>query len=841
MQMLIHAGRGHRARVLLTGLVLSGLTIWQCHQMAVAATDAQTAATASQETEVRRGKATIRRDAYGVPSIQADDTYSLFYGYGYALAEDRLFQIESIRRTSTGRAAEIFGPDYFERDLGFLRNYDPETLRPQLAQVTGEHREALDGMVAGINARIDEVLADPGRLLPRQFTDLGFVPEQWTVFDVPASFVGLLLIGFADYNLQLSNQGLFEDLKAKHGDEEGERLFRALRWIDDPTAPTTVQPVDQEEGRAVRGRRSVADSDAAPPILPLSLPAADEHSRLLRAVWAGDGPDRVPRASNAWLVNGDKLADADAVMVGGPEVGDRVPSMIWSASLHGAGLQVTGSTYPGLPYFHFGTNGDIAWGRTALAGSVTDMYQERLHPEDDHRYWHNDQWVPMEKRTRTVKVKGQEDVTVELYSTVHGYVVQFDEENRTAYTKRRSWAGHEVETMLAYYDEMKAQNYEQWHAAISRKANNQSQYYADKEGNIAYLQAGRYPIRPEGYYPFLPSPGDGSMEWAGFQPFEYNAGVLNPRQGFIANWNNRPSPDVVNTDGMLWSRMNHVDTINVVLEAKPRLTVQEVWDVNRSASHASKQHRYFVPLIAAAVAEGRPNQRVTALANAITQWDGQELDVTHSGFYDSPGEAVYYEWVKVALEEIFTGLVPDKYLGGCESRVATYNCAVGQPMAPSLLYFALNDGANGTPKPEHDFLRGRSPADFIRRTLQETDRRLTERFGTDIQTWRNPVRQKKWRPENPMGAPWAGETERRDYGPDQKRGTMNALYVFRNGQVTMCDAVPPGQSGFIAPDGTPSPHYDDQFTLYTQFGCKPRHVTQDAIEANAVETRVLEF
>ncbi len=125
--------------------------------------------------------------------------YSLYYGYGYALAEDRLFQLESTRRSSQGRAAEVFGARYLEKDRDVLTNYDPETLRPQLAALQGEHRLAIDGMVAGINARIRDVLADPDHLLPKQFKDFGFQPERWTDLDIPMSWVGQLLFRFSDY------------------------------------------------------------------------------------------------------------------------------------------------------------------------------------------------------------------------------------------------------------------------------------------------------------------------------------------------------------------------------------------------------------------------------------------------------------------------------------------------------------------------------------------------------------------------------------------------------------------------------------------------------------------
>ena len=788
----------------------------------------------------RHGSVVIKRDGYGVPSIYAEDTYSLFYGYGYALAEDRLFQMESTKRSSQGRAAEVFGAEYLQKDRDVLTNYDPQALRPQLAAVTGEHRLALDGMLAGINARIRDVLADPQHLLSKQFNDFGFKPEPWTDLDIAMSWVGQLLFRFSDYTSQISNSTLLADLTAQHGAADAQRIFSTLRWRDDPTAPLTVQVEDQQSGRGGVPGRPFRPAQTTG-LRPISPAAGMEEARQSISLWGGTGPDKAPHSSNTWLVNRDKLSDADAVLVSGPQVGDQVPSMIWAASLHGAGLDVTGLTYPGLPYFHFGTNGTIAWGRTALAGSILDIFQEQLDPADPHRYRFKGKWLPMTKRTVTIAVRGGRSETLGLYSTVHGPVIAFDEKNGAAYAKRRAWAGREVETIFAYFDEMKAKSFPEWSAAIARKANNQNQYYADREGNIAYIQAGRYPIRAKDFEIQLPTPGTGEREWTGFQPAADNARVFNPRQGYIANWNNRPSRDVLNTDMLLWSRLNHVDAITRQLDAKPRMTVSEVWDVNRDASYAAEQQPYFVPLIRAAVAGEPAGSRVRAVADAITGWDGQERDPTQSGRYASPGVAAYYKWMEIALLRFFERDLPAKYLDGCGSEDASLNCPWFQPLGGQVLYFALAKDRGSTMTPPYDFLHGGSVDAFIRSTLAEADTALTAKYGPDPAGWLLETRPKTWKTTSPMDVPWSSPDEKIAIRPTQKRGTMNAMYVFRGGKVAMCDTVPPGQSGFVAPDGTPDPHYRDQLQIYTGFACKNRPITAAEVSSTTVSEKTLAF
>jgi penicillin amidase len=794
-------------------------------------------ANASPSISVEHGSVLIKRDDFGVPNIYADDTRSLFYGWGYAVAEDRLFQIESTRRSALGRAAEVFGPEYLEKDRLTRMNYDPASLDPQLATLKGEIRTALDGMVAGINARVREVLADP-KLMPKGFSDFGFEPELWTDRDVVMCWLGHLLFRFSDYTAQISNVTLLEELRQQHGETDALRIFGTLRWRDDPSAPLTVHPEDQKTARSQAAGRT---SSASPLPVSMSPDIGEREARESIVLWGGTGPDRTPHSSNSWSVNGAKLADAQSVLVSGPQVGDQVPSMLWEASLHGPGVSVTGLTYPGLLYFHFGTNGDIAWGRTALAGSILDIYREELNPHNPREYRFKGRWRKMKARHERIAVKGRAPEDASFYGTVHGPVILFDEKKGIAYSKRRSWAGHELETIAAYFDEMKARNPDEWFAAVSRKANNQSQYYADRQGNIAYFQAGRYPIRADGHDVHLPTAGTGEREWRGFQPVEQNVRVLNPKSGYIANWNNRPALDVLNTDTLLWSKLDHVDILTAQLDVKPRLTVQEVWDVNRAASHAAEQHSYFVPLIEAAIREAPAGSPLRKIGEVIAQWNGQERDTTLSGFYESPGTTAYYAWMETALTRFFEKDIPARYLNGCRQGYSDLNCPYEQPLGAKVLYFALSEGKTGSVTPGYDFLHGASAPDFIRATLSETAERLIRQYGPDPQTWLLPTQAKVWGTLSPAQVPWSSPDESITYPVEQKRGSMNAIYVFRNGKVTMCSAAPPGQSGFVARDGTPGLHYRDQQQLYTGFSCKRRWVTREEVDAHTVSEKRLEF
>ena len=139
------------------------------------------------ETEVE-ADVRIVRDSYGVPHIYADSVFALFYGYGYAVAQDRLFQMEMLKRTTTGRVAEVLGAEYVELDRQIRTGFDPASIERQLAKLERADADIFEGYAAGMNAWLDEVAADPEQHLPAEYVSFDFAPSRWTAYDVVMSF-----------------------------------------------------------------------------------------------------------------------------------------------------------------------------------------------------------------------------------------------------------------------------------------------------------------------------------------------------------------------------------------------------------------------------------------------------------------------------------------------------------------------------------------------------------------------------------------------------------------------------------------------------------------------------
>jgi penicillin amidase len=779
-------------------------------------------------TRVAPGVAVLR-DEWGVPHVFARTTFKLFYGYGYAVGQDRLFQMDMARRSATGRVAEVLGATYGDQDLvGFdvatRSNYTPASIRRQIRELPARDRAILEGYAAGLNAWTRRVQDNPDRLLPLQYTEFGFQPTRWTAFDVAMIFVGSMANRFSDTEVELSNLQLLQGLQDQHGEAIGTELFDQLRWRNDPTAPTTVPPGEGSGGDS----RAAGGAGAAQQRLKPVSPAVGKAIRAQAEV-TNTAATMPPLFSNVWLVNRDRAEGARSILLNGPQFAWNVPGYTYSVGLHGAGFDLVGNTPFAYPAVLFGHNRDIGWGSTAGFGNTVDVYQERLNPRNSRQYWFRNRWRDMRVRTETIKVKGGPDRTIEVLSTRHGLVRMIDEASDVAYSRARSWDGFEVQSLMGWTRQMQAENPRQWFRQAARNALTINWYYADRRGNIAYAHTGYYPDRVPDHDPRLPAIGTGGMEWRGIHPFSWNPKVLNPSTGYITNWNNKPARWYDNGDAATFAYADRVRVLIEMLEAEDRLDADEMWAINEPAAYADLYVQYFRPYIAAAVAGLPDSDPARRVADVIAAWDGQSRDRDDDGFYDEAATAAMHEWLPRLLQATLADELPDparvpaagQYLApGYPNPAAMFN--VGSVnLSPGLkaVVNALRGDESGVPQ-TYDVFNGVDPLDVIETTLRQAG----DELGADTGAWRDtePIAEFLLSHRNFWGIPQALAEEEINTGQElMNRGSENDLIIFRRRGVTDYEVTPPGQSGFVAPDGTRSPHYDDQLDMFIDFELKP--------------------
>ena len=414
----------------------------------------------------KTGNVVIKRDTFGVPHVYAKKVYGLYYGYGYAIAQDLLFQLEMIRRSGQGRVAEVMGADYLGFDKSIRTHFKPSSIQSQIENLSRKDKEILEGYAAGINAHLKEIEAAPGTLMSRQFLDFGFEPQYWTAYDVAMIYVGTMINRFGDMNTELTNLFILNTLTAQHGEEDGKNIFDQLIPRNTLSGAPTSIPAGEWS--------PVAKINQLDPKLTLAkLNIKPDHIPAQESIMAA--------FSNCVLIGRAKAESADAIVVGGPQFGYFNPSYVYSVGLHGAGFDVVGNTPFGYPAVMFGHNKHIAWGTTYGAGDHIDVYVETIRESgNSYEYFYQGQYLPMEKRTEIIKVKGAEDVLLDVYRTVHGPVTEMDVENNIAYAKKRSWEGIEIEQLFGWIDATRANNFNSWKTQVSRSAQSIHHFYADQ-------------------------------------------------------------------------------------------------------------------------------------------------------------------------------------------------------------------------------------------------------------------------------------------------------------------------------------------------------------------------
>ena len=771
----------------------------------------------------------IKRDGYGVPHIFAATTYGLFYGFGYALAEDQLYQMEILKRTGEGRLAEVLGAGFADKDIAARTRIDRASLAAQYARLAPDDQDIFRGMADGMTARIDEVLADRSALLAKDFGDAKFLPEAWGPIDVIAVYEHSMALRFSDLNSELDNLALLSRLRRTRDGAAAWRLFEQLRWETDDAAPTTIAAADQPKAPITTFAAPGPAGELPNRLRPLSDdllygPAGKLAGRLT--------PENFPHASNAWLAGPARTTAGQTVLVNGPQMGDYASAYIWEVGLHGAGFDLVGSGPAGSPFLIFGTNGDIAWGGTAGLGDTVDIYQERLDPRDPHRYLFRGKSLPMTARTEVIRIASGAPRTIIVYATRHGIVSLFDTANGVAYSGRRSWDGSEVESLVGWVHAMKAHGYPEWRRQVARVSIGINNYYADRWGNIGYQFLGRFPIRPRDQDFRLPANGDGSMEWLGFHSTLTNPHLLNPASGLIANWNNKPQPAYHNTDFMYWSTVDRLREIDDQLAAPARLSVDDLWGAIRGTSYTDVTARYLQTLLRTYRGAWPAGSKADQAAGILIAWNGHTANPDTARA--EPGYLLHRAVMAQLLEALFAPIMPAAGPGRAPAEHAflTFD-PIFPAMGVKIAYAALAGGHDNA------VLDGRRPADILGDALASGLNQARARFGADPSHWTEAAAPHLFSVNNYAGVPQTTDTAPISLPVRMNRGTENDRIVFSHGRAEYCAVMPPGESGFIAPDGQRGPHHDDQLALYRDFRCKPGWITSQEADRHAVSVKTL--
>jgi penicillin G amidase len=576
---------------------------------------------------------TITRDAYGVPNVRAGSAGDAWFGVGYAVAQDRLVELELFRRSTQGRLAELLGESRLQSDIVARRDYyTPKELRAQLRKLPARLRARFDAYAAGVNAWMARVAADPA-LRPREFELLGLVPKPWTALDSASVGVQLARTVPSDDGRELGNWRALRTLGAK-------RFARYLP-LRRPGTPTTVPastgrfPSQPGRSRADERRGYKASQRFLKGLRPPKAGAAVAHV-------AGRLPARGGSFHFALRGPGNT-----ASLFSAPQLGFSIPELFVEYEVHAPGLDVRGVTGPGIPVTAAGHNGRIAWGITSGLGDEDDLYVERLAGKERYRF--KGRTRKMSCRNERFRVSGAKSVKRRFCRTVHG-PVQARSGNR-AYARRYAIWGRELQTFVGLSALNDAGSVREADAAAAKLTWNENLLVADDGGHIGWWHPGLLPLRPKRWDERLPLPGTGEAEWRGLLRVKARPKVIDPPQGYIGNWNNLPSVGWTQGDAPAQEtnegNLHRGAFLQQVLRESTDRSLAGLKAIERRIGTTAQQRPLLDARLRAAQAAASGPART--VLDTIVAWDGNYDREDSNGTVD-PGVAAF-EALKEAVED----------------------------------------------------------------------------------------------------------------------------------------------------------------------------------------------
>ncbi|MBI3942104.1 MAG: penicillin acylase family protein [Chloroflexi bacterium] len=636
------------------------------------------------------GKAVeILRDAKGIPHIFAENDADLFFGLGYAMAQDRLWQMDYFRRKACGRLAEVLGPDGLELDLlartaGFHR-----IATQMLARMPQETITILEAFAQGVNG----LIAASQDHLPIEFDLLEYVPELWSPGDSVAVWVDFRWYRTGRFPVIV----LPELARRILGDGQLLQAFLTPEAGEESILPPGSYPA----------RRSVAE--------PVGETIGDPESNI---------------GSNNWVVAANLTGTGAPLVASDPHLPFTIHGQWYQAHLAGGSFQVAGTAAVGVPGIFVGRNTHVAWGATNNICSQRDLYQEQTSLDHPGCFLFDNTWEPAREIVEEIQIKGSEPLHKTIRFSRHGPIVDDLLPKPARHTGPVSlrWLGatfsDEISCILQHNRARSAQefrdSFRRWRVPTMNFV------FADTAGHIGYQAIGRVPIRSNWSRGYRPG-WDPAHQWQELIPFEGMPALFDPPRGWICSANNRNAPeDYPYPLSGTWSSGNRARRIRHMLEhigaetgAIPADIPLEVDEATPPAYFTGMQQDVLslravdaLPSLLTTLVEDS-DTRLAAARAYLQDWDGRmEVDEVAASLF----EVFFQRWQRKVTAVRFPPAEVEIFMGSVAG------------LASVLL---SNDSYGWFNSPNPDTTRRQA----IREAMLQALEYLAQRLGPDMSGW----------------------------------------------------------------------------------------------------------
>lgn len=578
----------------------------------------------------------VYRDATGMPHVYASNESDLYRAAGYLMAQDRIWQMDLLRRLTTGRLSEVLGKELVETDQLFRALHFTRKSRMLIDSCSERITDILKAYADGVNSYLE----DNRGILPPEFSILGYEPEPWK----PEHSFNL--IGYMAWGLSTgwSAEEILFRLQKKLDPELVQQLIPDLDYYETYVYPDLSNKEKEAVALLINGNKMI--------------------SKLGLQVFLG---------SNNWALSPSRSESGKAILANDMHLELNIPGIWYQMHQVVEGkLNVSGLVLPGQPFIICGHNEDVAWGMTNVMVDNMDFYLETIHEEDSTLYLVDGKWENLRFEKEIINTKEGDTITVYNTFTHRGPVISsFKNFDNRAVSMR--WAGNEYSNeMRSVYLFNRMRNWEEFNeAARTFISIGQNIAYADRNGNIGMITAAGIPIR-EGNGTFI-YPGDTSLyDWRGMVDFEELPKSYNPERGFVASANNRTVSGSYPYYISNWFDTPHrIDKIVDLLNKTDKFTVEDIKELqaNQQSDFAKQVLPFYLEESGSLIESG--SETMKTVYSLLETWDytmsAESIEASifeqltyefiESLFKDEMGDTLFFEFLG---NDLFSRFVLDK-------------------------------------------------------------------------------------------------------------------------------------------------------------------------------------
>lgn len=450
---------------------------------------------------------TVYFDEFGVPHIYADSEKDAMTALGYVHAQERLWQMELLRRIAPGRLSEIFGSVALKNDKFFAGIGIEEASAKAIAKLdkNSESYKLTQAYLDGINQYLEEGTT------PIEFTLVGVKKEKFTIKDVYNIF-GYMSFSFA---MAQKNDPLMTDIRNKYGAAylkdlgvEGEFNTTQIKSSKENTEDyTTIS----------KSITALLDKSPIPPFI----------------------------GSNSWIAGPRKTKSGKVIFANDPHIAFSQPATWYEAHIVTPKHELYGCYLAGTPFPLLAHNRDYAYGLTMFENDDIDFYQEKNKDGDSNQYQTPTGFANYEIRKKTIKIKDTSDVVLTVKSSRHGPIMndlleRLDRKNPIAMLW--TYTNQPIQILDAVYGLSHAKSKDDFKKAVQLvAAPGLNVMYGDAKGNVAWWATGKlYKHNPGVNTHLILDGSSGKEDIVEYLDFSKNPSAENPEWGYVYSANNQP-------------------------------------------------------------------------------------------------------------------------------------------------------------------------------------------------------------------------------------------------------------------------------------------------------------